>query len=197
MGLGTGLPPSQPTAGGVPINVIIRDLDKTRIHLEAAVARLGEQAATRAFNRALNREGDKIRTRVRRALRQQTGAKASLINRETRSIRSSFSNLTYTIKARGDYLGLSHFRPRQFGYGVRAKPWGRWQKFDGAFLVGSLSNNAFVREGRARLPIRKMFGPAIPKEMLKDATREAFETAQPNVLAEAMRQIGREMSGSI
>ena len=38
------------------MNVIIRDLDKTRIHLEAAVARLGEQAATRAFNRALNRE---------------------------------------------------------------------------------------------------------------------------------------------
>lgn len=179
------------------MNVIIRDLDKTRIHFEAAVARLGEQAATRAFNRALNREGDKIRTRVRRALRQQTGAKASLINRETRSIRSSFSNLTYTIKARGDYLGLSHFSPRQFGYGVRAKPWGRWQRFDGAFLVGSLSNNAFVREGRARLPIRKMFGPAIPKEMLKGATREAFETAQPNVLAEAMRQIGREMSGSI
>ena len=174
------------------MNVIIRDLNKTRIHFEAAVARLGEQAATRAFNRALNREGDKIRTRVRRALRQQTGAKASLINRETRSIRSSFSNLTYTIEARGDYLGLSHFSPRQFGYGVRAKPWGRWQRFDGAFLVGSLSNNAFVREGRARLPIRKMFGPAIPKEMLKDATRDAFEAAQPAVLAEAMRQIWKE-----
>ena len=36
------------------VNVIIRDLDQTRIHFEAAVARLGEQAATRAFNRALN-----------------------------------------------------------------------------------------------------------------------------------------------
>ena len=177
------------------MNVIIRDLDKTRIHFEAAIARLGEQAATRAFNRALNREGDKIRTRIRRSLRQQTGAKASLINRETRSIRSSFSNLTYTIEARGDYLGLSHFSPRQFGYGVRAKPWGRWQKFDSAFLVGSLGNNAFVREGRARLPIRKLYGPAIPKEMLKDATREAFEAAQPAVLAEARRQIAREMPG--
>ena len=33
------------------MNVIIRDLDKTRIHFEAAVARLGEQAAMRAFRR--------------------------------------------------------------------------------------------------------------------------------------------------
>jgi len=173
------------------MNVIIRDLDQTRVHYEAAVARLGERDATRAFNRALNSEGNKIRTQVRRALRQQTGAKAALVNRETRVIRSSFSNLSYTIEARGEHLGLSHFSPRQFGYGVRAKPWGRWQRFDGAFLVGSLSNNAFVREGRARLPIRKMFGPAIPKEMLKDATRDAFEAAQPNVLAEATRQVAR------
>lgn len=178
------------------MNVIIRDLDQTRIHFEAAVARLGEQAATRAFNRALNSEGNKVRTQVRRTLRQQsrtlrqqTGAKAALINRETRSIRSTFSNLTYTIEARGDYLGLSHFSPRQFAYGVRAKPWGRWQRFDSAFLVGSLAGNAFVREGSARLPIRKMFGPAIPKEMVQDATRDAFEAAQPDVLAEATRQI--------
>ena len=173
------------------MNVIIRDLDQTRVHFEAAIHRVGERDATRAFNRALNSEGNKVRTQVRRALRKQTGAKARLINRETRSIRSSFSNLTYTIEARGDYLGLSHFSPRQFSYGVRAKPWGRWQRFDSAFLVGSLAGNAFVREGRDRLPIRKMFGPAIPKEMVQDATRDAFEAAQPDVLAEATRQIAR------
>ncbi|MDR9395671.1 MAG: hypothetical protein RI571_15360 [Roseovarius sp.] len=175
------------------MNVIIRDLDRTRVHFEAAVARVGEQGATRAFNRALNSEGGKVRTQVRRALRKQTGAKARLINRETRGIRSTFSNLTYTIEARGNHLGLSHFSPRQFSYGVRAKPWGRWQRFEGAFLVGALANNAFVREGRARLPIRKMFGPAIPKEMVQDATRDAFEAAQPDVLAEATRQIARAL----
>jgi hypothetical protein len=178
------------------MNILIRDLDQTRIHFEAAVARVGEQAATRAFNRALNSEGNKVRTQVRRALRKQTGARAALINRETRTIRSTFTNLTYAIEARGDYLGLSHFSPRQFGYGVRAKPWGRWQRFESAFLVGSLGNNVFLREGRARLPIRKMFGPAIPKEMLQHATRDAFEAAQPNVLAEATRQIRRMIDGT-
>ena len=179
------------------MNVIIRDLDKTRIHFEAAVARLGEQAATRAFNRALNREGDKIRTRVRRALRQQTGAKASLINRETRSIRSSFSNLTYTIKARGDYLGLSHFRPRQFGYGVRAKPWGRWQKlrwrFPGRFAV----QQRLRPRGAGKAANPQDVWSCDPEGDAEGRNAQAFETAQPNVLAEAMRQIGREMSGSI
>lgn len=177
------------------MNIIIRDLDQTRIHFEAAIARVGEQDATRAFNRALNREGDKIKTAVRRALRQQTGAPMGIINRETRSFRSTFSNLVYTIEARGDHLGLSHFAPRQFRYGVRAKPWGRFQRFEGAFLIGSLGNNAFVRETSARFPIKKMFGPAIPKEMVQHETQRAFESATPDVLAEATRQLQRIIEG--
>lgn len=178
------------------MNVIIRDLDKIRIHFEAAITRVGEDTATRAFTRAINREGDKIRTKVRRELRIQTGAKTALINRETRSIKASFSNLTYTIEARGDFLGLSHFAPSQFKYGVRAKPWGRFQRFPGAFLVGGLGNNAFVRETAARFPIKKMFGPSIPREMLKDATARAFQDAQPDVLTEATRQIQRIIDGT-
>jgi hypothetical protein len=177
------------------VNVIIRDLDQTRIHFEATIQRVGERDAKRAFNRALNSEGNKVRTQVRRALRKQTGAKAGLINRETRSFRSTFSNLVYTIEARGDHLGLSHFSPRQFSYGVRAKPYGRVQRFAGAFLVGSLGNNAFLRTTGARFPIKKMFGPAIPKEMVKDETKRAFEENQPEVLAEATRQLQRMIDG--
>lgn len=151
----------------------------------------------RAFSRALNSEGGKIRTQVRRALRIQTGAKAGLISRATSTRTASTSNLSYEIKAEGEHLGLSHFAPRQFGYGVRAKPWGKSQRFEGAFLVGSLSNNAFVRTSKSRFPIRKMFGPAIPKEMVKDASLKAFEDAQPDVLKEATRQIGLMVDGKM
>jgi hypothetical protein len=173
------------------VNIIIRDLDQTRIAFEAAINRVGEQDATRAFNRALNSEGAKITTKVRRALREQTGAKAKVVTRATKTYRSSFSNLVYTIEASGDHMGLSHFSPRQFSYGVRAKPWGRWQRFEGTFLVPKLHNNVFVREGRDRLPIRKIGGPSIPKEMVKDASKRAFEESQPEVLAEATRQLQR------
>jgi hypothetical protein len=86
-------------------------------------------------------------------------------------------------------VSLSYFSPRQFGYGVGGKPWGRWQRFESAFLVSSLGNNAFVREGKARFPIKKMFGPSISKELVQDAIRAAFEAAQPNVLAEATRRL--------
>jgi hypothetical protein len=44
------------------VNVIIRDLDQTRIHFEATIQRVGERDAKRAFTRALNSEGNKIRT---------------------------------------------------------------------------------------------------------------------------------------
>ena len=177
------------------MKAIIRDLDQTRVHFEAAVQRVGEREAKRAFNRALNLEGDNVRTAVSRALRQQTGARTPLINRGTRSYCSSFSNLVYTIEARGDYLGLSYFSPRQFCYGVRAKPWGRFQRFDGAFLVGSLGNNAVVRTSAARFPIKKMFGPAIPKEMVQDEAKQAFEENQLAVLTEATRQLRRIIEG--
>lgn len=183
------------------MNVIIRDLDQTRKHFENAVRLVGEEKATRAFNRALNSEGDKVRTQVRRSLRKQTGAKQDLINRETKSFRSSFSNLTYTIQARGDHLGLSHFNPRQFSYGVRARPWGRTQRFERAFIVAKLHGNVFTNtreysetSGRNN-KLSKKFGPAIPKEMVKHATREAFEASQPNVLAEATRQLQRMIEG--
>jgi hypothetical protein len=135
-------------------------------------------------------------------LRKQPGTKVELINRETRTIWSSFSTLSYEIRARGDYLGLSHFNPRQFSYGVRAKPWGRSQRFGGAFVLGSASNNVFVntrtfspKSGRYNA-IKKLFGPSIPKELVKDEAKRAFEEGSPDVLSEATRQLQRLIEGS-
>ena len=156
---------------------------------EAMIRRVGEDAATRAFNRALNREGDKLRTAVRRSLRKETGVKAALVDRALKTYRSSFSNLVYSIEASGGHFGLSHFNPVQFKYGTRAKPWNRWTRFEGAFVSAKLHNNVFVREGKARLPIRKLWGPAIPVEMVRGATEKVFREAEPRVIDEAMRQL--------
>lgn len=78
---------------------------------------------------------------------------------------------------------------------VSASPWGVKRQFPGMFMVGSwqrsgrstrfvgsgvsaggVSTNGqvFVRVGQSRLPIRRTFGPAIPKEMVKDETAAAF-----------------------
>jgi hypothetical protein len=171
------------------MQILLRDLNKTRIQYEAMIRRVGEQDATKAFNRALNREGDKIRTKVRRSLRKETGAKTAIVDRALSTYRSSFANLVYTIEARGAHMGLSHFQPTQFKYGVRAKPWGRWQRFPGTFVSKKLHNNVFVREGKDRLPIKKIWGPSIPVEMVRGATERVFREAEPAVIEEAMRQL--------
>lgn len=173
------------------MQVIVKELDKTRAHFEAAMYRVGEKTAKRAFARALNREGGKIRTKVRRALRPQTGIKAGKINANVVTARrATWGSLVYVIEGRGKELPLIEFGARQFRYGVRARPWNQARRFKSAFIVSSLGN-AFVRSGASRFPIEGMYGPSIAKEIVKDNAEAAFEQSQPAVLAEATRQIAK------
>lgn len=173
------------------MQIVIRDLDRTRIRYEAMIQKVGEGTANLAFSRAMNHEGAKITTAVRRALRQQTGLKAGIIQRATKRYRASRQHLVYVISSSGDHFGLSHFSPRQFSYGVRAKPWNKVQTFPHAFVAKKLHNNVFVREGRSRLPIKKLWGPSIPKEMVKDASLEAFEKNSGKIMDRAMHELTR------
>jgi len=98
-------------------------------------------------------------------------------------------------------LPLSEFSARQRKDGVSAAPWGTRRVFKQAFIATSLSGHVFVRETHGglrvgRLPIRELFGPAIPRELLKDAVKVAFETtvaAELPIAAE--RELGALLSG--
>ncbi len=171
------------------MQVIFKELNHTRVYFEAAVTKLGDRLARQAFSRALNREGDKTRTKVRRALRTQTGIKAGKINAGVRTgQRASWGDLTYIIEGRGKELPLSEFGAKQFSYGVRAKPWNVSRRFSGAFMQHGM---AYHRTSAARYPIEGMYGPSIAKEIVKDDTAATFKQAQPAVLAEATRQIAK------
>ena len=54
------------------------------------------------MSRALNHEGDKGRTQVKRALVKQTGIKYGAVDKAMATIRATPATLTYTLKARGD-----------------------------------------------------------------------------------------------
>ncbi len=178
------------------MSIIIRDLDQTRIHYQAAITRVGQGVADKAFTRALNREGAKMTTQIKRSLRKQTGAKLADVSRALKIERASYRNLRYAIIAKGSPMTLSHFAPKQFAYGVRARPWGRSQRFAHAFILHKFSGNVFVRESKSRYPIRVLFGPSIPKEMVQGATMQAFERYQPKILHEATRQIDLLLASS-
>jgi hypothetical protein len=162
--------------------------------LQAMATRLravGNQAP-HILRRAINHVGDKARTKVVRALVKQTGAKYGTVRRALKTHRANFSSLTYRIVASGGFLPLKEFAARQRRDGVSAAPWGRRVVFRQAFISSALGGNVFIRElahsaegaGRVeaegaksrvpRLPIRQLWGPAIPREILKDETRVAF-----------------------
>jgi len=176
------------------MQIVVRELDQTRIKYEAMIRRVGEKHATTAFSRALTHEGRKTYTAVKRSLRQQTDIPAGLIAEATKFKSSSTSNLRTIIEGRGSELPLRLFKPRQFSYGVRAKVWGRAQSFKSAFIVASIGGNVFTRTTAKRLPIKKLFGPSIPKELVKDATRETFEQSGGAVIDRAMHELSRTLT---
>jgi hypothetical protein len=145
-----------------------------------------------ALSRALNHTGDKTRTQVARALVRQTGIKYGRIRQALRTIGANVGRLVYTIEARGPYLGLEEFSPRQTAKGVSAAPWGKRQVFPHTFLLRTAHfNGVYERTSPARYPLHRLWGPAIPVEMIKDQSKAAFERT---VDAELPARIDHEIS---
>ncbi|MEN9925754.1 MAG: hypothetical protein RL268_1880 [Pseudomonadota bacterium] len=168
------------------MQIVIKQLDQTLIAYQAMIQRVGERDAARAFSAALNHETSKSFTAVKRALQGQTGIPKGTISASTSFKKASSKNLVAVIEGRGRALPLKLFGARQFSYGVSAKPWGRKQKFQGSFIIKSYDGNVFHRTSRKRGPLETMFGPSIPKELIKDDALSAFEGTGNAVLKRAL-----------
>ena len=161
---------------------------------------VGNQAP-HIMRRAINRVGDKARTKVVRALVKQTGAKYGTVRRALKIRRANYGELAYRIVGFGGFLPLSAFSARQRKDGVSAAPWGTRRVFKQAFISPSLGGHVFVREVHGgsrvgRLPIRELFGPAIPRELLKDDVKTTFEsTVAAELPIAAERELGALLSG--
>lgn len=152
-----------------------------------------------ALSRALNRTGQRAATGVVRALARQTGlsqTKVRALGEVTRR-RAAPHDLAFLIRSKGGHIPLRHFGAKQFGYGVRAKPWGRSQRFESAFIFAGTprsgqpvgGGNVFIRTTGSSYPIRILHGPAVPKEIVKDQSREAFEDASGTLPARLAHEI--------
>ncbi len=155
-----------------------------------------------ALARAVNHTGDKARTQVVRALVKQTGAKYGVIRKALKTKRANAATITFQIIGRGGFMSLKEFGARQTSKGVSAAPWNERRVFPHTFIVPSLGGHVFERIGGSRrlgpaagrLPIRKLWGPAIPKEMVKEKSKEAFETT---VAAELPSRVAHEVEAII
>lgn len=169
--------------------------------MEEAIKRLGsESKAKAAYRMALNDTNKAIHTRVKRVLSEQMGASQRDIVKHggIKMIRAINSRLEASIVAKGGYMPLSDFKSRQVKRGVSAAPWGTRRIFPKTFIVRSLGGNAFKRLGAKRLPIEKLWGPAVPREMVRDQSAKAFEEVSARMLpTEVRRQIERLTLGAV
>jgi hypothetical protein len=135
-----------------------------------------------ALRRAINHTGDKARTQIGRALVKQTGLKYGKVRQALRTVPAGNVSLVYRIIAHGGFTSLKEFGARQTKRGVSAAPWGKRHLFPHAFIAPSLGGHVFIRTGKGRFPIHKLWGPAIPAEMVKAESRAAFERTVANEL---------------
>ena len=154
-----------------------------------------------AIARAINHTGDKAKTQMVRALVPQTGLKRKTIVKALKRSGASAGALVYVIKSRGGNISLKYFGARETKKGVTAAPWGKRKIYPMAFVKGGhapnrvalrMGGHVFARTGKSRTPIVKVkSGVFIPAEMVKGATKEAFERT---VASELPKRINHELS---
>lgn len=143
--------------------------------------------------RAINHTGDKTRTRVIRALVKQMGTTYGVVNKALgRPIRANPASLAYVIRVKGPALSLKEFKARPTRKGVSAAPWGTRRVFPHSFIAPSMGGHVFVRTSRARFPVKKLWGPAVPNELVRNQSKAAFEaTVATELPARLAYELGR------
>ena len=153
------------------INLRIDTVDIVR---RTAAYQQGPKRMQQIISRVLNHVGGTARTRVKSALAKQMGLPAGTVDARLITKRAHPGHQSFEISAAGRPIPLAEFDARQTRRGVSARPWGQRRVFPGTFIVEKLGGQVFRRAGRARLPIVKLWGPSIPREMLRDEVPKVF-----------------------
>lgn len=176
----------------------------------------GAEQVPRALREGLKEGGDLVRTQVRKSLRHQMNTKtAGVITEHTTGTLAAGGALEYLIKGTGKGLPIKFFpvrgsgrarhanwrdQPRnslgQFGRlrsneagKVTAEPWGPTHRFKRSYRR---VDGEFVAQLPGTRRVRRLFGPGVAKEIVKDETAGTFEaTAASTVDRIIIRRLGR------
>lgn len=182
--------------------VHLRLLDRQAILYEAMAQRVGREAANKAFYRALNHQGRKALTAVKKKLAESTSIKYGDIGKALNTETAYKGRMSFKIEASGRPIPIGSFSGvKQGKKGVIATVWGRKQQFKGTFIVHSLGRQVFknVRGWNSKAgrynQIEKLYGPSIPEEMMKPAVTAAFDKVADNVHERARHELNRILNG--
>jgi len=199
------------------MSVKITVADKHLADFQTALRAIGDGAARPVMARALNRTGDMANTRVKRVLSSSMGVKNLKIHKAVVTKKASKDNLIYEIVGTGRHFSLidskgvkattrvvprsdAHFGGFTRAQFVSAGAWGVNETYDGAFIGkgragqtdGAGATHIFARTSAGRLPVKKLWGPSIPREMVRKNTETIVEEMVDTVLVRRLEhELGR------
>ena len=176
----------------MPFDISIEhDLKKLRRQLGA----LEVKAAPQATVRTLNRVAESAKVASARYIAPQLGSRQAGVKRRIETRKATLQRLWATLVAHGRPLQLIEFvvgskKPTQAKGGkrglVRTKVFGKQKTYYKAFIAprrtGDSKTTMYIRKGKARKPVRMMFGPGIEQlfkrrendEIMQQTVRERF-----------------------
>lgn len=171
-------------------------------NLKDIIAKLPDERKARiVLMRAINRSVPAGKLAASKEVRKEYNVKASKINEATKVTKASTSTLMAKIRWSSPMVNLANFkispskRPKKQPkkqMTVQVKK-GSKSTYKGAF-IGS-NGQVFRRVGKARLPIKPLYGPAISQLMGAEKVKEATVTRTQEILAlRVEHEIGRMMS---
>lgn len=169
-----------------------------------------------ALVRALNKMGQQVVTAGSREVRKAGyNLKASDIKKALKLKRATQSNLTATVTASGRPVPLIQYGARQTAKGVTVSVLNGRKVIPGAFIATMPTGHTgvfvlqpggkhrkFKKAGKTswhQLPIRELYGPAIPDAManagVRDAVEELVATKFPGILEHEHAWLAKRAKG--
>lgn len=107
-------------------------------------------------------------------------------------VRTAAGNLALR-HGRGRAMALSEGKLGHTSGGVVSSPWHKTRLFPGAFI--GPGGHAYIREGRKRTPIRKLYGPSLPREIARGQTKSVVDAVMTQrFMPELVTQITLELA---
>jgi hypothetical protein len=135
---------------------------------------LQRQVIPAAVARALDRTISNAKTAAVQTIVAETGLPAKLV-RDRLTIRGANRNrLEAILTANPAAPNLARFQARQTKRGVSANAWRKRRIYPGTFLAND-NRTVFKRVGKARLPIKPIHGPSVPRTFLQRKAQEQID----------------------
>lgn len=150
----------------------------------------------RAISRGLNKAATNVRVAASTAIRKRRALSAKVVRDAIAVRRASSERLVSSLVVTGRPIPLKEYKARQTKRGVTAQvsPGKRKRishRGNSAFIVQKIGAHVFAREGKERLPIKKLFGPSLPSTFVQQEVRAAWtataQEALPKRIAEEVR----------